>query len=110
MKYMLLVYMNENAMNGSEREQCYAESTALTQELHSRRLEKMHKKGPCAITNRLTACVPFQGALGSLRRDVRQSAHRVRDGLTTGRQQESFDALELASNVGEELGDQSSSG
>jgi hypothetical protein len=37
MKYMLLVYMNENAMNGEEREQCYAESTALTQELHSRR-------------------------------------------------------------------------
>jgi hypothetical protein len=37
MKYMLLVYMNENAMNGSEREQCYAESTALTQELHSGR-------------------------------------------------------------------------
>ena len=37
MKYMLLVYMNENAMNGTEREQCYAESTALTQELHSRR-------------------------------------------------------------------------
>jgi hypothetical protein len=37
MKYMLLVYMNENAMNGSEREECYAESTALTQELHARR-------------------------------------------------------------------------
>jgi hypothetical protein len=37
MKYMLLVYMNENAMNGEEREQCYAESTALTQELDSRR-------------------------------------------------------------------------
>ncbi len=36
MKYMLLVYMSENAMNASEREQCYAESAALTQELHSR--------------------------------------------------------------------------
>jgi hypothetical protein len=36
MKYMLLVYMNENAMNDSERQHCYAESTALTQELHSR--------------------------------------------------------------------------
>jgi hypothetical protein len=36
MKYMLLVYLNENAMNESEREQCYTESTALTQELHAR--------------------------------------------------------------------------
>jgi hypothetical protein len=37
MKYMLLVYMNENAMNPSEREHCYVESAQLTQELHSRR-------------------------------------------------------------------------
>ena len=36
MKYMLLIYMNENAMNQSEREHCYVESAALTQELHSR--------------------------------------------------------------------------
>ena len=36
MKYMLLVYMNENAMNDSERQHCYAESTELTHELHSR--------------------------------------------------------------------------
>jgi hypothetical protein len=36
MKYMLLVYLNENAMNAEEREQCYVESTQLTHELHSR--------------------------------------------------------------------------
>ena len=36
MKYMLLIYMDENAMNQSEREHCYVESAALTQELHSR--------------------------------------------------------------------------
>jgi hypothetical protein len=36
MKYMLLVYLNENAMNAEEREQCYAESTQLTHELHGR--------------------------------------------------------------------------
>jgi hypothetical protein len=36
MKYMLLVYMDEKAMNDSEREQCYVESTALTHELNSR--------------------------------------------------------------------------
>jgi hypothetical protein len=37
MKYMLLIYMNESAMNPEERERCYIESTQLTQELHSRR-------------------------------------------------------------------------
>jgi hypothetical protein len=36
MKYMLLIYMNENAMNQSEREHCYVESAALTRELHGR--------------------------------------------------------------------------
>jgi hypothetical protein len=36
MKYMLLVYLNENAMNHEEREQCYVESTQLTHELHAR--------------------------------------------------------------------------
>ena len=36
MKYMLLVYMHEQAMSEAERESCYKESTALTQELHSR--------------------------------------------------------------------------
>jgi hypothetical protein len=33
MKYMLLVYMNENAMNPQEREQCYVESTQLCHDL-----------------------------------------------------------------------------
>ena len=36
MKYMLLVYMNEQAMSEAEREQCYAESTQLAQELHGK--------------------------------------------------------------------------
>jgi hypothetical protein len=36
MKYMLLVYMNEKAMNESEREHCYVESAQLTHELHGR--------------------------------------------------------------------------
>jgi hypothetical protein len=35
MKYMLLVYMAENAMNDSERTQCYSDSTKLTHELHA---------------------------------------------------------------------------
>jgi hypothetical protein len=33
MKYMLLIYMGENAMTESEREQCYKDSTALCHEL-----------------------------------------------------------------------------
>jgi hypothetical protein len=35
MKYMLLIYSEENAWTESEREQCYAESVQLTQELHT---------------------------------------------------------------------------
>ena len=34
MKYMLLVYLDENCMNEAEREQCYADSAQLTRELH----------------------------------------------------------------------------
>lgn len=37
MKYMLLVYMNEQAMSPSEREQCYKDSAALTHDLHKSR-------------------------------------------------------------------------
>ncbi|MEX2167856.1 MAG: YciI family protein [Pirellulales bacterium] len=36
MKYMLLIYMTEDAMNDTEREHCYAESAQLIQELHGR--------------------------------------------------------------------------
>jgi hypothetical protein len=33
MKYMLLIYMEENAMNSTEREQCYVDSTRLCHDL-----------------------------------------------------------------------------
>jgi hypothetical protein len=36
MKYMLLIYADENAWTDTERQRCYAESTELTHELHSR--------------------------------------------------------------------------
>lgn len=36
MKYMLLIYMEENAMTAAERQTCYAESTQLTHDLHQR--------------------------------------------------------------------------
>jgi hypothetical protein len=35
MKYMLLIYMNENAMNEGEREQCYKDSTQLAHDLEA---------------------------------------------------------------------------
>ena len=35
MKYMLLVYMNEQAMSDAERQQCYTNSVKLTHDLHS---------------------------------------------------------------------------
>lgn len=35
MKYMLLVYMNEQAMSDEERARCYVESAQLTQELNT---------------------------------------------------------------------------
>jgi hypothetical protein len=34
-KYMLLIYMSENAMNESEREQCYKDSTQLACDLQA---------------------------------------------------------------------------
>jgi hypothetical protein len=36
MKYMLLIYLEENALNETERADCYAESAQLAQHLHSR--------------------------------------------------------------------------
>ncbi|NJS10707.1 MAG: YciI family protein, partial [Microcoleus sp. CSU_2_2] len=35
MKYILLIYSDENAWTESERKQCYAESLQLTQQLHA---------------------------------------------------------------------------
>jgi hypothetical protein len=36
MKYMLLIYLADNAMNETEREQCYVESTKLACDLNER--------------------------------------------------------------------------
>jgi hypothetical protein len=36
MKYMLLIYTNENSWTNEEREHCYTESTDLTHELNAR--------------------------------------------------------------------------
>lgn len=36
MKYMLLIYMDENALSETEREHCYVESAQLAQELNAK--------------------------------------------------------------------------
>lgn len=36
MKYMLLIYLNEQALSETEREQCYRDSTALAHEINAR--------------------------------------------------------------------------
>lgn len=36
MKYMLLVYLDERALNDSERQQCYVKSTQLARDLHAK--------------------------------------------------------------------------
>ena len=36
MKYLLLIYMNENAMSDTEREHCYVKSAQLAQDLHTK--------------------------------------------------------------------------
>src|SRR5256884_3937658 len=36
MQYMLLVYLEEQALDQTEREQCYEESVQLTHDLHAR--------------------------------------------------------------------------
>jgi hypothetical protein len=36
MKYLLLVYMDENAMSDAEREHCYVESAQIAQDLHTK--------------------------------------------------------------------------
>src|SRR3989442_15183726 len=35
MKYMLLIYLDEQALSETEREECYGESTQLAQQIHS---------------------------------------------------------------------------
>ena len=36
MKYLLLIYMDENAMSDTEREHCYVDSAQLAQQLNSK--------------------------------------------------------------------------
>ena len=66
MKYMLLIYTDENAWSEGEREHCYAESTELTHELH--------KKG------QYLAASPLQPVSTATSVRVREGKRSVTDG------------------------------
>ena len=66
MKYMLLIYMDEQAMNEAEREQCYKDSTELTQELNSR--------------GQYLSASPLQSVAAATSVRVRQGKRLVTDG------------------------------
>ena len=71
MKYMLLIYSDENAWTEGEREQCFAESTALTHELY--------KQGKFLGASPLH---PVSTATGVR---VREGVRQVTDGPATSR-------------------------
>jgi len=66
MKYMLLIYMNEQAMNDSERQHCYVESAGLTRDLHAR--------------GQYVAASPLQGVATATSVRVREGKRLVTDG------------------------------
>src|SRR4029434_7228671 len=54
MKYMLLIYLDEQALSEAERQKCYAESTQLAQEIHSSgQYLAANPLHPTSIANRL---------------------------------------------------------
>lgn len=66
MKYLLLIYMSENAMNESEREQCYKDSTQLAHDLKA--------NGQCLSAN------PLQSVAMATSVRVREGKRLVTDG------------------------------
>jgi hypothetical protein len=66
MKYMLLVYADENAWTDEERQSCYVESTELTQELHAR--------------GQYLAATPLQSVVTATSVRVREGKSIVTDG------------------------------
>jgi hypothetical protein len=66
MKYMLLIYMEENALNETERQHCYQESTQLAHELKA--------------DGRFLATAPLQPVSMSTSIRVRDGKRLVTDG------------------------------
>ena len=71
MKYMLLIYTDEKAWTAAEREQCFAESTALTHELH--------KEG------KFLGASPLHPVSTATSVRVREGVRQVTDGPATSR-------------------------
>ena len=66
MKYLLLIYMGENAMNQAEREQCYVDSTKLCHEL--------------SATGRFVAANPLHPVASATSVRIREGRRLVTDG------------------------------
>ena len=66
MKYMLLIYMEENAMDGAEREQCYVDSTQLCRDL--------------AVKGQFVAASPLQPVSTAASVRIREGRRLVTDG------------------------------
>ena len=66
MKYMLLIYLEETALNQTEREHCYVESAQLAQQLHS--------------TGQFLATAPLQPVSKAASVRVREGKGLVTDG------------------------------
>jgi hypothetical protein len=96
MKYLLLIYMTEDAMTEQERASCYAESAGLARELHA--------KGKFVSAN------PLQSVTTATNLRVREGRRLVTDGpfAETREQlggyflidaQDLDDAIEIASRI-----------
>jgi hypothetical protein len=66
MKYMLLVYMDEHAMNAAEREHCYVDSTKLCHDL--------------AATGQFVTASPLQPVATATSVRIREGKRLVTDG------------------------------
>lgn len=66
MKYMLLIYLEENAMSEAERAQCYVKSARLAQKLHA--------------NGQFLATAPLQPVSTTTRVQVRDGKQLITDG------------------------------
>lgn len=66
MKYMLLIYLNEQALSETEREQCYRDSTALAHEINA--------------TGRYLAAAPLHPTATATSLRVREGKSLITDG------------------------------
>lgn len=66
MKYMLLIYMADDAMNDAERESCYKESTQLAADLHA--------------SGKFLSCNPLQPTTTATSVRIRDGKQLITDG------------------------------